>query len=353
LVVDQKKLDEFLGKAVNEWGAALDSLLIFVGDRLGLYKAMIGNNGPLPITPEILAKKTGTHPRMIKEWLIAQAAGGYIDYNVNEGTFTLPEENAFALTDENSPAYIQGCYQVLVSLFKDDEKIIQAMKTGKGLGWGDHHPYLFEGTERFFRPNYIANLTSSWIPALEGVQDKLRKGSKVADVGCGHGVTTILMGKAFPNSKITGYDNHLQSIEWARKQAEKEGLKNVFFELGGSTDFGGHDYDLVTFFDCLHDMGDPSGAAKHVLDTLKEDGTLMIVEPFANDNVEQNLNPIGRVFYAASTLVCVPASLKENGPALGAQAGQSKLESIVRTVGFSKFRRAAETHFNLVFEAKP
>jgi ubiquinone/menaquinone biosynthesis C-methylase UbiE len=351
--VDQKKLDEFLGKVVGEWGAALDALLIFVGDRLGLYEAMVGSEGPISVTPEILANKTGTHPRMIKEWLIAQAAGGYIDYDKKTETYTLPEESAFALTDDNSPVYIQGCYQVLVSLFKDNEKIIQAMKTGKGLGWGDHHPYLFEGTERFFRPNYIANLTSKWIPSLGGVEQKLKNGANVADVGCGHGVTTILLGKAFPKSEIVGYDNHQQSIAWARKQAEKDGLHNVTFELGGSTDYAGNGYDLITFFDCLHDMGNPSGAAKHALETLKDDGTLMIVEPFANDNVEQNLNPIGRVFYAASTMVCVPASLKENGPALGAQAGQSRLESIIRSAGFSKFRRTAETPFNMVFEANP
>ncbi len=352
MVVDQKKLDEFLGKAIGEWGAALDALLIFVGDRLGLYKAMANHSGP--ITPQVLAEKTGTHPRMITEWLIAQAAGRYVTYNPDNTTYELPEEHAYALTNENSPAYIQGCYQVLVSLFKDEEKLIEAMKTGKGFGWGDHHPYLFEGTERFFRPNYVANLTNNWIPSLEGVEAKLKKGAKVADVGCGHGVTTILMAKAFPNSQIIGYDYHEKSIEWARKQGEKEGINNVRFEVGGSTDFPGNDYDFVTFFDCLHDMGNPLGAAKHVRDTLKKNnGTLMIVEPFSHDKIEENLNPVGRVFYAASTMVCVPASLKENGPALGAQAGEARLGDIVKSAGFSKFRRATETPFNLVFEAKP
>jgi SAM-dependent methyltransferase len=353
LVVDQKKLDKFLERAVGEWGAALDSLLIFIGDRLGLYKEMVNINGPIPMTPEILAAKTGTHPRMTKEWLIGQAAGGYVRYDPSKGLFTLHEEIALALTNENSPAYIQGCYQVLVSLFKDYEKIIEAMKTGKGLGWGDHHPFLFEGTERFFKPNYIANLTTKWIPSLEAMEEKLKTGAKIADIGCGHGVTTILMGKAFPKSEITGYDYHSQSIDWARRQANFEGLQNVKFELGGSIDYDGRDYDLVTFFDCLHDMGNPSGAVRHVLDTLNDDGTLMIVEPFANDKIEDNLNPIGRVFYAASTMVCVPASLKENGPALGAQAGQAAIEAIVRSAGFTRFRRAAETPFNLVFEAKP
>jgi SAM-dependent methyltransferase len=354
MVVDEAKLHELLGKAVNEWGAAEGALLTFAGDRLGLFKAMAGAGS---LTPEELAKKTGTQPRIIKEWLAAQAAGGFVTYNSASGTYTLPEEQAFALTDENSPAYIAGFYQTLVSLFKDQEKIIDAFQTGKGLGWADHHHYLFEGTERFFKPNYVANLITSWIPALEDVEDKLRRGgggAKVADVGCGHGVSTILMAKAYPNSKIIGFDYHKPSIEWAKKQAQKEGLKNIIFEVAGATDYPGDDYDLVTFFDCFHDMGNPAGAAKHVLHTLKKkDGTWMLVEPFANDKVEDNLNPVGRVFYAASTMICVPASLNENGPALGAQAGEKRIKEIVTSAGFSKFRRAAETPFNLVFEGRP
>ena len=285
-----------------------------------------------------------------------KAAGGFVTYNPASGTYTLPEEQAFALIDENSPAYIAGFYQTLVSLFKDQEKIIEAFRTGKGLGWGDHHHYLFEGTERFFKPNYVANLTTSWIPALDGVEDKLRRGgeAKVADVGCGHGASTILMAKAYPNSKIIGFDYHRPSIEWARKQAEKEGLKNITFEVAGATDYPGDDYDLVTFFDCFHDMGNPTGAARHVLQTLnkKKDGTWMLVEPFANDKVEDNLNPLGRVFYGASTMICVPASLNENGPALGAQAGEERIRELVKSAGFSKFRRATQTPFNLVFEAR-
>jgi SAM-dependent methyltransferase len=354
MVVDEAKLNEFIGKAVSEWGAAEGALLTFAGDRLGLFKAMAGVGGAL--TPEELAKKTGTHPRIIREWLAAQAAGGFVTYNPAAGTYTLPEEQALALTDENSPAYIAGFYQTLVSLFKDQEKIIEAFRTGKGLGWGDHHHYLFEGTERFFKPNYVANLITSWIPVLEGVKDKLRRGgsAKVADVGCGHGVSTILMAKAYPNSKIIGFDYHRPSIEWARKQAEKEGLRNVTFEVAGSTDYPGDDYDLVAFFDCFHDMGNPAGAATHVLQTLKKkDGTWMLVEPFANDKVEDNLNPLGRVFYAASTMICVPASLNENGPALGAQAGEKRIREIVTSAGFSKFRLATHTPFNLVFEARP
>src|SRR5215210_1437629 len=353
MVLDEAKLHEFIGKVVNEWGAAQGALLALVGDKLGLYKAMARAGGAL--TPEELAKKTGTHPRMIREWLSAQAAGGFVTYNPASGTYALPEEQAFALTDENSPAYIAGSYQLLAGLFKDEEKIIQAFRTGKGLGWGDHHHYLFEGTERFFKPNYVANLTTSWIPALEEVEDKLKmRGAKVADVGCGHGVSTILMAKAYPNSQIIGFDYHRPSIERARKQAEKEGLKNITFEVAGATDYPGDDYDLVTFFDCFHDMGNPSAAAKHVLQTLKnKDGTWMLVEPFANDKVEDNLNPVGRLNYAASTVVCVPASLNENGPALGAQAGEGRIGEIVKSAGFSKFRRATQTSFNLVFEARP
>jgi SAM-dependent methyltransferase len=353
LVVDEAKLHEFIGKAVGEWGGAYGVLLTFIGDKLGLFKAMAGAG---ELTPEELAKKTGTHPRIIKEWLAAQTAGGFVTYNSSAGTYTLPEEQAFVLTDENSPAYIAGEYQVLMGLFKDEEKIIEAFRTGKGLGWGDHHHYLFEGTERFFKPGYVANLTASWIPALEGVEEKLRNegGAKVADVGCGHGVSTILMAKAYPNSQIIGFDYHRPSIEWARKQAEKEGLKNISFEVAGATDYPGDDYDLITFFDCFHDMGNPAGAAKHVLQTLKKkNGTWMLVEPFANDKLEDNLNPIGRAFYSGSTLICVPASLNENGPALGAQAGEERIKEVVMSAGFSKFRRATQTPFNIIYEARP
>lgn len=319
MVVDRGKLDAFIGKAISEWGAAAGVLLVFVGDKLGLFKALSGAG---PLSPEDLARKTGTHPRVIKEWLSALAAGGYVTYDAKTRKYLLPEEQALALTEENSPAYVAGAFQTFSGLFKDEEKILQAFKTGKGLGWGDHHHDLFEGTERFFKPGYIGNLTSSWIPALEGVEAKLKKGgAKVADVGCGHGASTLIMARAYPNSKIVGFDYHKPSIDWARKQAEKEYLKNVSFEVAGAYDYPG-DYDLVAFLDCLHDMGNPSGAAAHVLRTIKpKKGTWMIVEPFAHDKVEDNLNPVGRVFYSASTLVCVPASLNENGPGLGAQAG--------------------------------
>ena len=352
LHVDEKKLNDFIGKSVGEWGAAMGALLTFTGDRLGLFKAMAGSG---PMSASDLARKTSTNPRIIREWLSAQAAGGIVNYDASSDKFTLPDEVAFALTEENSPAYIAGGFQILAGLFKDEEKIIEAFKTGKGLGWGDHHHYLFQGTERFFKPNYVANLTSSWIPALQGIESKLKTGTaKVADVGCGHGVSTILMAKAYPEAKFIGFDFHKPSIDWARREAAKEGLKNIQFEVATSTDFPGDDYDLITLFDCFHDMGNPLGAAKHALQTLrKKNGSLMLVEPFANDKTGDNLNPVGRVFYSASTLVCVPSSLNENGPALGAQAGESKIKEIIMEAGFSKFRRASQSPFNLVFEAKP
>ena len=354
MVVDEAKLNEFIGRAVGEWGAIESALLTFIGDKLGLFKAMAGAG---ELTPEELAKKTGTHPRIIREWLAAQAAGGFVTYNPSAGSYTLSEEQAFALTNENSPAYIVGFYQIIAGLYKDQEKILDAFRTGKGLGWGDHHHYLFEGTERFYKPSYVANLTAIWIPALEGVEEKLRRegsGAKVADVGCGHGISTILMAKAYPNSQIIGFDYHRPSIERARKEAEKEGLKNVTFEVAGSTDYPGDDYDLVTFFDSFHDMGNPSAAARHVLQTLKKkNGTWMLVEPFANDKLEDNFNPLGRAFYSGSTMICVPASLNEDGPALGAQAGEKRIREVVMSAGFSEFRRATQTPFNLVFEARP
>ncbi len=352
MTINQQKLDEFLGKAVGEFGGALGVLLTFVGDRLGLFKAMSGMG---EITPEQLAKKTKTNPRIIREWLSAQAAGGYVTYNPKTGKYLLPDEQAMALTDENSPAYVAGGYQLLTSIFKDEDKILKTFKTGKGLGWGDHHEYLFEGTERFFRPGYTANLTANWIPALDGVEARLKRGgARVADVGCGHGVSTILMAKAYPKSDVIGFDYHKPSIEQARRLARKEGVKNVTFKVAGSTDYPGIDYELVAFFDCFHDMGNPAGAAAHVLKTVKKkNGTWMIVEPFANDKVEENLNPIGRVYYSASTFACVPASLNENGPALGAQAGEARVKEIVKGAGFSRFRRAAQTPFNSVFEARP
>lgn len=350
-MVDETKLNEFIGKVVNDMGGGIGALLAFVGDRLGLYKAMAGAG---PLTAEALAQKTGTNPRMIKEWLANQAAGGYVLYDSKAETYSLPEEQALALAQEGSPAFMQGGFQILVSLFKDEQKIIEAVRTGKGLSWGDHEKCLFEGTERFFRPTYDANLTKVWIPALEEAEAKLKKGAKMADVGCGHGASTILLAKTYPNSKFYGFDYHEPSIQWAKEQAEKEGVADrVTFQVAKSTDFSGSDYDVVAFFDCLHDMADPYGAAAHTYKALKKDGTMLIVEPYADDRLENNLNPLGRLFYGASTTVCVPASLAQGGPGLGAQAGEKKIREVAEKGGFTRFRRAIQTPVNLVYEARP
>ena len=307
------------------------------------------------MTPAELAKKTGTNERQIREWLANQAAGGYISYDPSTGRYTLPNEHAYALANENSPVYLQGFFQIVKSLFKDESKIVEAIKTGKGLDWGDHDASLFEGTESSFRSNYLGSLTTSWIPALEGMEEQLKKGARVAEVGCGHGAATILMAKAYPNSTFIGFDYHKPSIERAREQAEKEGVSNrAKFEVAKSTDFPDNDYDLIVFFDCLHDMGDPAGASAHALKSLKQkEGTCMIVEPFAEEKLEDNLNPDGRISYAFSTAICVPTSLAQNGPALGAQASEASLKEIITSAGFSRFRRAAQTPFNRVFEARP
>ncbi len=350
--VDPGKLQEFLGKAVGDMGAAMNTALIIIGEQLGLYKAMAGAG---PLTPTELAERTGTAERYIREWLCAQAAGGYVTYDAETKTFTLPPEQALALADESSPCYLPGAFQIASALIHDEPKLRAAFQSGKGVGWHEHDPNLFEGTERFFRPNYAANLVSSWIPALDGVLEKLQRGARVADVGCGHGASTILMAQAFPNSHFDGFDYHEPSILWARRAAEAVGVGDrVTFTAAASKDYPGSGYDLVAFFDCLHDMGDPIGAAAHVHDSLARDGTWMIVEPFAHNCLEQNFNPVGRVFFCASTMICTPASLaQEVGLALGAQAGEDLLEQVVRKGGFTRFRRATETPFNLVLEARP
>ncbi|HUQ91823.1 MAG TPA: class I SAM-dependent methyltransferase [Bryobacteraceae bacterium] len=350
--IDEAKLNEFMGKAVGDMGAAMHAVLVLLGDRLGLYKGMADSK---PVTAADLARRTGTHERYIREWLNANAASGYVTYDAAAGTYTLPPEQAFALAVENSPAYLPGAFQIISSCFHDAAKIEQAFQTGKGVGWHEHHHDLFHGTERFLRPNYMAHLTSSWIPALSGVEEKLKKGARVADIGCGLGSSTILMAKAYPNSKFFGFDYHQQSIEMARAAADRAAVGDrITFEAGSAKAFPGHDYDFVAFFDCLHDMGDPEGAARYVRSTMKPDGTWMIVEPYAEDATEANHNPVGRVFYSASTMLCVPASLsQEVGAALGAQAGERRLRDVVTAGGFTHFRRAAQTPFNLVFEAKP
>jgi SAM-dependent methyltransferase len=350
--INEAKLQEFIMKAVGEMGAAMNAALIVVGDKLGLYKAMAGTG---PMTPSELAAKTKTTERYVREWLSAQAAGGFVTYDPATGTFTLPPEQAMALADEQSPVFLPGFFQILGACIRDEPKISEAFRTGKGVGWHEHDHALFAGTERFFRPNYRANLISSWIPSLGDIEAKLKAGARVADVGCGLGTSTILMAAAYPKSTFVGFDYHPASIEFAREAAAKAGVSDrVKFEIATAKDFPGKGYHLVAFFDCLHDMGDPEGAARHVLSTLDPNGAWMIVEPFAHDKLEDNLNPIGRVFYGASTMLCTPASLsQEVGLGLGAQAGEGRLTKILKSAGFTRVRRAAETPFNIVLEARP
>jgi SAM-dependent methyltransferase len=350
--IDETKLNEFIGKAVTDLGATLNAALVTIGEKLGLYKAMAGAG---PLTPGEIAERTGTTERYVREWLSAQAAGGYVTYDAATGRYALPPEQAFALAYDDGPGYIPGAFQLALAVLRDTPKITGVFRTGAGFGWHEHDPEMFEGTERFFRPNYLAHLIAEWIPALDGVEAKLRAGAKVADVGCGHGASTIIMAKEFPKSSFIGFDYHQASIDAARAAAGREGVgSRVKFEIAKAKDFAGNQYDLVAFFDCLHDMGDPVGAAGHVRGALKKDGTWMIVEPFANDRVEDNLNPVGRLYYAASTLICTPASCaQEVGLALGAQAGETRIREVVRAGGFKRFRRAAQTPFNLVFEARP
>jgi 2-polyprenyl-3-methyl-5-hydroxy-6-metoxy-1,4-benzoquinol methylase len=323
-----------------------------MGDRLGLYRALAGTGG---LTPTELAERTGTAERYVREWLNAQAAGGFVSYDADSGLYSLPPEQAVALTDEHSPAYLPGFFQIAVGSVIDSPSIVEKARSGDGFGWHEHVHDVHEGCERFFRPGYNAHLIGEWLPALDGVVAKLEQGALVADVGCGHGASTILMAEAFPNSTFVGSDYHDGSIETARKRAQEAGLADrVSFEVAPAAAYGGSGYDLVTMFDCLHDMGDPVGAARHVHSTLKPDGTWMIVEPNAGDRVEDNLNPVGRAYYAFSTLLCTPASLsQEVGLALGAQAGEKRIGEVVQTGGLARFRRVAETPFNLVFEARP
>jgi len=347
--LDEAKLHSFMEKVVGDLGASMHAALIVIGDKLGLYRAMTDGG---PVTSTELAAKTATAERYVREWLNANAASGYVTYDPSTERYALPAEQAFALTALDVP----GAFHVVSACFKDEPKITQAFRTGDGVGWHEHDANLFFGTERFFRPNYAANLMSSWIPALEGVEEKLKRGATVADVGCGHGASTMLMARAFPKSRFNGFDYHSGSIEYARHVAARDGLLDqITFEVASARSYGANGgYDLVAFFDCLHDMGDPTGAARHVLSTLKPDGTWMIVEPFAHDRPQENHNPVGRVFYSASTMICTPASLaQEVGAALGAQAGERRIHDVVKEAGFTRFRRAAETPFNLVFEARP
>jgi SAM-dependent methyltransferase len=345
------KLNELVGKLVGDLGAAMAGAGILLGDRLGLYKAMA--DGAL-VTSSELAKKTGLHERYVREWLSGQAASGYIDYHAEKNAFSLSPEQAMAFAEEGSPAFFAGAFDVVQATYLDEPKVAEAFRTGKGVGWHEHSKCLFSGTERFFRPGYNANLVPSWIPALDGVEGKLKSGATVADVGCGHGASTIVMAQAYPNSKFFGFDYHAPSIERAKAAAKEAGVGDrITFAQASAKDFPAKGYDLVAFFDCLHDRGDPVGAGRHVKETLSKDGTWMIVEPFAHDDLKDNLNPVGRVYYAASTFICTPASLsQEVALGLGAQAGERRLRRVASEAGFTQFRRATETPFNMIFEVR-
>ena len=350
MAVNEEKLNAFLEKAVGDLGASISAALVLLGDELGLYRALADE----PLDAAQLASRTNTSERYVREWLANQAAGGYVQYDSSTGRYSLSEEQALCLADPNSPVDLPGAYGIVEDLFHVRERALENFRTGAGMEWGEHHPCLFRGTERFFRAGYNANLLSSWLPALEGVIDKLQQGARAADVGCGHGASTILMAQAFPRSQFIGFDYHEASIDTARRRAQDAGVKNAQFEVADATSYDGGELDFVAFFDCLHDMADPVGAARHAHEALKADGTCMIVEPIAGDRVEDNLNPVGRVYYGASSLVCVPVSLARKGPALGAQAGEAKLrEVLIDQGGFSRMRRATQTPFNIVLEARP
>ena len=348
--MDEAKLHEFMGKLVTDMGGAAMIANVILGEELGLYRAMADSS---PVTPEELAAKTGCHARLIREWLSAQAAAGYIEHS--EGQFRLPPEQALALAVEDSPVFVAGGAVVLASLFLDKDKMVAAMRGNGALAWGEHHPSMFGGTERFFRPGYRAHLVAEWLPALDGVVPKLEAGATVADVGCGHGASTVILAQAYPASRFIGFDYHAPSITTATQRARDGGVADrVTFAQATAKDYPGQDYDLICFFDCLHDMGDPVGAARHAYQALKPDGTVLLVEPFAGDHLQENSTPVGRLFYAASTFICTPNSLsQEVGLGLGAQAGEARLREVFREAGFTRFRRATETPFNLICEAKP
>jgi SAM-dependent methyltransferase len=351
MAVNQEKLQELMGKMLGDVGAALGGALVLLGDELGLYKTLATQG---PSTSVELAAQTGTVERYVREWCAAQAAAGYINYDPTTGKYFMSDEQTLLLANEDGPAFFPGVFEVAAAAVRDEPKVAQVFRSGGGVGWHEHDPCLFRGTERFFRPGYAANLVSSWIPALNGVQEKLEQGAKVADVGCGHGASVILMAKAYPKSEFFGFDYHEPSILRARELAQESGVfERVHFAQATAKNFPGT-YDLIAFFDCLHDMGDPVGAARHVKTRLANDGTWMIVEPFAADRTEDNFNPIGRLYYAASTTICVPASLsQEVGLGLGTQAGEARLREVLTVGGFTRVRRAMATPFNLVLEARP
>lgn len=350
--VDEEKLEVFLHRAVGDMAAIAGGALTLTGHRLGLFRALAEGG---PQTPAQLAERTGTHERYVREWLNAQAAGGYVEYGGGEGTYSLPPEQAYALADPDSPVFLPGGFDVMAAMWAATERMVETFRSGEGMGWHEHDERLFHGTEMFFRPGYRAHLTRDWIPALDGVQARLEEGARVADVGCGHGASTILMARAYPASTFVGCDYHDASIATARERALEAGVADrVHFEVASAESLPGDGYDLVCYFDCFHDLGDPVGAARRAREALAPGGTLMLVEPRAGDRVEENLNPVGRLFYAASTFLCTPNSLSQDvGLALGAQAGEARLAEVLGEAGFAQVRRATETPFNLVLEARP
>ncbi len=351
MAIDEARLTEFMNRFVGDLGATMAAGNIVIGDRLGLYRALADG----PLRPHELAERTGTAPRYVDEWLRGQAAGGYVEYEPETGCYRLTEEQAFALTDPDGPVFAPGAFQLAVGALRAEPEIAEAFRTGEGVGWHAHDAGVFDGCERFFRPGYSTGLISTWLPALDGVQAKLREGALVADIGCGHGASTVLMATEYPRSTVFASDYHAESVAVARKRAVEEGLDDrVRFEVADAQTFTGGPFDLVTTFDALHDMGDPLGAARHVRQRLADDGTWMIVEPFAGVTVGDNLNPVGRVYYSFSTFLCVPNALsQEGGYALGAQAGEEPMRRIATDAGFTRFRRVAETPFNIVYAARP
>jgi SAM-dependent methyltransferase len=349
--LDMNKLNAFIGQFVTDLGAAVHAGMVVIGEKLGLYKALAGN----PMSSAQLAAKTRTDERYVREWLASQAAGGYVTYDEKTNQFSLSEEQAFTLATEDSPAYLPGAFELALGSLAAVPRIADSFRTGAGMGWHEHVDGVFHGCEKFFRPGYAANLIGSWIPALSDVREKLEAGARVADVGCGKGASTLLMARAFPKSRFFGFDYHDKSIEAARDSAQRSGVADrVTFETSTAKSFPGKDYDLVAVFDCLHDMGDPVGAAAHIRQSLAKDGTWMIVEPFASDQLKDNLNPVGRVYYGLSTLLCTPCSRsQEVGLCLGAQAGETRIRDVAAAAGFTRFRRATETPFNIVYEARP
>jgi 2-polyprenyl-3-methyl-5-hydroxy-6-metoxy-1,4-benzoquinol methylase len=350
MAIDETRMMEFMNRFVGDLGATIAAGNVVVGERLGLYSALAAG----PMRPHQLAERTGTAPRYIEEWLRGQAAGGYVQYDGETDAYSLSEEQAAALTNPHGPVFVPGAFQLAVAALRAEPQIVEAFRTGGGVGWPSHDAGVFDGCERFFRPGYSASLIGSWLPALDGAEAKLSAGARVADIGCGHGASTILMASEFPRSAVIGFDPHAESIATARKRASEEGLDDrIAFEVASAQDFTGGPFDLVTTFDALHDMGDPLGAARQVLERLADDGSWMIVEPYAGATVNDNLNPVGRIYYSFSTFLCVPNALsQEGGYSIGAQAGEEPMRRIVTDAGFGTFRRVAETPFNIVYEAR-